>query len=114
MAQAAALCRYAGLHVRTLAPRIGRLGILAKRLALMSERAAPLSAALYPAQLAFSIIDRQFPAAFEESAVLLLIATRACQPGADDTPDGSAADSDGCGVHRFGELPSRNMTTRSR
>jgi SAM-dependent methyltransferase len=75
--QVAHLCETTGLAVHSLTPCIGRLGILAKRLALIADRSVLLGALLYPAQLAFSHADRKLAADARRSAALLLIASRA-------------------------------------
>jgi SAM-dependent methyltransferase len=74
-AQISGLCEAAGLKVETMAPCIGRLGILAKGLAIQSERRPFLSTVLYPAQLALSFFDRQLPRDFSRSAALILTAS---------------------------------------
>jgi SAM-dependent methyltransferase len=74
-AQISRLCDAAALRVETMTPCIGRLGILAKGLALQTERSPFLSTALYPAQLALSFFDRQLPRDFSQSAALILTAS---------------------------------------
>jgi SAM-dependent methyltransferase len=74
-AQISGLCDAAALRVDTMAPCIGRLGILAKGLAIQTERRPFLSTALYPAQLALSYFDRQLPRDFSRSAALILTAS---------------------------------------
>ena len=74
-AQISGLCGAAALRVETMEPCIGRLGILAKGLAIQSERRPFLSTILYPAQLALSFFDRQLPRDFSQSAALILTAS---------------------------------------
>jgi SAM-dependent methyltransferase len=70
--QIAEMCEASALRVDLLRPCIGRLGILAKKLALVSERAAVLAAALYPLELALSFLDRRLGADRGRSAAVLL------------------------------------------
>ncbi len=76
------LCAMAGLEVERFEPCIGRCGILAKELALDTEGKPLLGAALYPAQLFLSFLDRRLRAGFSESAAMLLKATRMGLPAA--------------------------------
>lgn len=73
--QISTLCAAAGLEVQNMAPCIGRLGILAKGLAINTERKPLLSAVVYPAQLAFSFLDRRLHSDFSRSAALILTAS---------------------------------------
>jgi SAM-dependent methyltransferase len=73
--QVQALCAAAGLEIDTMTPCIGPLGILAKELALDTENARIIAAALYPAQLLLSFLDRRRAAAHSQSAAMILKAT---------------------------------------
>jgi hypothetical protein len=88
-AQISGLCGAAALRVETMTPCIGRLGILAKGLAIQTERMPFLSTALYPAQLALSFFDRQLPRDFSRSAALILTAS----PGERELGNGRRDDS---------------------
>jgi SAM-dependent methyltransferase len=75
------LCARAGLEVKRFEPCIGRWGILAKELALDTQGKRLLGAAVYPAQLFLSFLDRRLRAGFPESAAMLLTATPIARPG---------------------------------
>ena len=69
-------CREAGFTVETLEPAVGRLGTVAKQLAIYAGGSAPLRAACYPLTLALDWMDRKRTDPDRASSAWRLVAAR--------------------------------------
>jgi SAM-dependent methyltransferase len=69
-------CGEAGLTVNAIEPAVGRLGTIAKQIAIRSGASTPLRAATYPLTLALDWVDRRRQGGERASSAWCLIATR--------------------------------------